>query len=51
MRYYGLNSRLKKDKRQYAFLLDNGAVDVLRQLRGMKKGSATGYFWNRTYKK
>ena len=47
MKFYGLNSRSSKDRRQYAFLLDNGEVDEPRQLRGIKKDKVSGCCWHR----
>ena len=47
MKFYGLNPRSSKDRRQYAFLLYNDEIDEPRQLRGMKKDKASGFCWSR----
>ena len=43
----GLNSRLTKDKCTYAGWLESGMVSVPMQLRGTRKDSDTGFYWNR----
>ena len=47
MGQHGLNSRLKKDKLDYAVLLESQKIGPPRVLRGMKRDKLTGYYWNR----